>query len=164
MAACLSRFTNLRTLELWYWFDMSPKDTTPLTQAITSLLASTSLSLMGWDHGNNVSDLRLILSACSVSLEHLTIACYNHLGPHAVSAVGNVVCLEALSKLELFDLSSTATPFGQLIVLDCPNLQVFAISQELSDDGPWGLPSCIPTRIAQLNLHGAPHFDSLLAY
>ncbi|KAF9500620.1 hypothetical protein BDN71DRAFT_1501834 [Pleurotus eryngii] len=50
---------------------------------ITSLLASTSLTrltLMGWDRGNNVSDLRLISSACSASLGHLTITRYNHRG------------------------------------------------------------------------------------
>ncbi|KDQ32139.1 hypothetical protein PLEOSDRAFT_1100655 [Pleurotus ostreatus PC15] len=155
MGACLSRFTNLRALELWR---MPPKDTTPLTQAIVSLLASTSLSrltLMGWDHGNNISDLRRILSACSVSLAHLTIAGYNHLPLHAASAASDrpAVSLKALRKLELFDLSRSATPFGRSIFLDCPNLETFTVLQELSDGGPWGLPSWIPARITTLNLH-----------
>ncbi|KDQ27976.1 hypothetical protein PLEOSDRAFT_158153 [Pleurotus ostreatus PC15] len=151
MDACLSRFTNLRELELRYFSEMGPTVTTPLVQGIVSLLATISLkrlALLFWDKFVNASDMSRILFACSATLEEFMIDCLLwEPSRRIMSFVPPVVHLKALRRLEL---DESITPFAHTNTIECPDLATFTISHY--QDHPWELPPWIPASISDLNL------------
>lgn len=161
MDACLSRFTNLRELELRYFSEMEPTVATPLMRGIVSLLENISLkrlALLFWDKFDNALELSLILSACSTTLEELMIdSLLWELSHKTMSFVPPAVHLQALRRLEL---DESTTPFAHTTTIECPGLDTFTISHYQSD--PWGLPSWIPANISELNFRGATSSSSLV--
>ncbi|KAF9495326.1 hypothetical protein BDN71DRAFT_1495979 [Pleurotus eryngii] len=136
--ACLSRFTNLRELELRYLSEMEPMVATPLVQGIASLLATISLkrlALLFWDKYDNALDLSLILSACSATLEEFMIDC---------------LLWEPSRRIMSFVPPVSWANQSHTNTIECPDLATFTISHYQAH--PWELPPWIPASISDLNL------------
>ncbi|KAF4564459.1 hypothetical protein EYR36_002393 [Pleurotus pulmonarius] len=150
MHACLCRFKNVRELEVCNWSDTHEAITTPLARGLASLLSATNLkrlALSFWEEVEDTSDLLLILSACSTTLEDLSI----DFPLEALVTAPLVIHLEALRKLEV---DSCPLPFARTDILVCPNLETFTYT--LDDDDSFELPSWIPASIHELILRATP--------
>ncbi|KAF9493563.1 hypothetical protein BDN71DRAFT_1450020 [Pleurotus eryngii] len=154
---CLSRFTNLKELELRNCSEFAQPGVNPsFVRAISaSLLPNTSLKCLALIGFRDASDLLLVLSACSTTLEDLMIHCrQGEYSPATTAVVPSVLHMEALRSLELY---LPPAPFTQADVIECPNLQTLFVFQE--SPVPWELPSWIPASISELIVQvplGAP--------
>lgn len=164
--ACLKQLENLDGLYLRSHLVLSaPTVPMPFALGVITLTAHIKrLRLETWDVVEDASDLLPLLSACSATLERLTLRIYSvsHLGTipqrqDFQSRLSRPVRLEALRKLELLE---GLDPLPQMINIVCPSLE--SLTVELDGGDGWKIPSWIPAGIHELNLRGI--FDTLCLY
>ncbi|KAF4586599.1 hypothetical protein EYR40_010611 [Pleurotus pulmonarius] len=149
MDACLSRFINLRELELYGWAGTRREIAAPITEGIASLLSSINLErlvLSFWDEDEDDSDMLLILSACSGTIEDLSMDTL----PPKRSVDLSAIPLQALRRLEL---NVCSLPFDEMSTIVCPNLNAFAFN--LHEDYAFELPSWLPASISELSIRAS---------
>lgn len=154
--ACLKQLENLDGLYLRSHLVLNaPTVPMPFALGVITLTAHIKrLWLETWDVVEDASDLLPLLSACSATLERLTLRIYSvsHLGTipqrqDFQSRLSRPVRLEALRKLELLE---GLDPLPHLINIECPSLE--SLTVELDGGDGCKIPSWIPAGIHELNL------------
>lgn len=149
---CLKRFTNLRALRLDDRNRVA--DSWPLRRLMEPLLSTVCLKQL---HLHtcvaplNASDLLPILSACSNTLEYLSMEfnkTFEETSPAQAASEQPIVHLDALRELRLHGLP-------QIIRIECPNLESLTV---LHDKNACNVPSWIPTGLSRLVMFGVSYF------
>lgn len=149
---CLKRFTNLRALRLDDRNRVA--DSWPLRRLMEPLLSTVCLKQL---HLHtcvaplNASDLLPILSACSNTLEYLSMEfnkTFEETSPAQAASEQPIVHLDALRELRLHGLP-------QIIRIECPNLESLTV---LHDKNACNVPSWIPTGLSRLVMLGVSYF------
>ncbi|KDQ23022.1 hypothetical protein PLEOSDRAFT_1108652 [Pleurotus ostreatus PC15] len=152
------RFTNLSELRLHAEFITGPILGVLSDFGIMSLLPTLRLkrlALDSWSVDEAVLDLIPILSACSNTLESLSLEIYEVYRQGSDSVLPPSACLNSLRNLNMIPSVCTLPPTN---LIRCPHLESLTVGYTYGDS-PWDIPSWIPASLSELILHCDPTLD-----
>lgn len=152
---CTGRFTNVSELRLDAEFITGPILGVLSDFGIMSLLPTLRLKRLAldyWGVDEAMLDLIPILSACSNTLESLSLEIYEvyRQAEGSDSPLPPSVCLYALRNLNIISSICTPPPTN---LIECPNLESLTVECTYGDSR-WNIPSWIPASLSELILHG----------